>query len=381
MFDNIKNLSVWKRYVIIILITTMISFLINKMLFLPISTKADNNSWLQYWGSVVGALVAGLITLWGIENTIKSTLMNVRPLIRPINTEFYIYQDSEGNYVMTNKDLLHLIKDYYRNAEMEMDGYRMLIIDVLYEKVLNEREGGRWQKYVENVDFENFKSEIIKVGKYRNKENIFSGLDRNVDKLDDIDYNKGAIKDVLHNMREIYVKRIADRVFFEEKMKGICPDVVVPVYNVGAGNAIDVSFNWAFQEGGYKKILDKIGFNDEDYAKLSGNFSLANTSPYFTDILLNANGENKMHLPLVYQLSNLVKHIFVKRRDNKNADIIINDDLGINYNRIADLHIEYKDIHGDPNESSYKVLFKMTDNIGEEYGYKKTHINLKFEEY
>ena len=182
-------------------------------------------------------------------------------------------------------------------------------------------------------------------------------------------------------MREIYVKRIADRVFFEEKMKGICPDVVVPVYNVGAGNAIDVSFNWAFQEGGYKKILDKIGFNDEDYAKLSGNFSLANTSPYFTDILLNANGENKMHLPLVYQLSNLVKHIFVKRRDNKNADIIINDDLGINYNRIADLHIEYRDIHGDPNESSYKVLFKMTDNIGEEYGYKKTHINLKFEEY
>lgn len=381
MFDNIKNLSVWKRYVIIILITTIISFTINKMLFLPISTKADNNAWLQYWGSVVGALVAGLVTLWGIENTIKSTLMNVRPLIRPINTEFYIYQDSEGSYVMTDKDLLHLIKDYYRNVETEIDEYRMLIIDVLYEKVLNERESSRWRKDVEDVDFENFKSEIIKVGKYKNEKNAFSGPDRNINKLDDTDCNEGTIKEILHNMREVYVKRVADRVFFEEKMKGIYPDVVVPVYNVGAGNAIDVSFNWAFREGGYKKILDKIGFSDEDYAKLSRNFSLANISPYFSDILLNANGENKMHLPLVYQLANLVKHIFVKRRDNKNADMVINDDLGINYNRIADLHIEYKDIYGDPNESSYKVLFKMTDNIGEEYGYKKTHINLKFEEY
>ena len=380
MFNNIKNLGVWKRYIIIVLFAIVISFTINKMLFLPIATKADNNAWLQYWGNVIGALAAGLVTLWGIETTIKSTLMNIKPLLRPISTEFYIYQNSDGNYVMTDKTLLHLIEEYYKNVEIEIDEYKMLIIDVLYEKVMNERESSRWQKDVENIDFGNFKSEIIQICKYQNGEDAFSSLDRSADKLDDTGYNGGVIKEILHNMRETYIKKIADRVFFEEKMKGIYSNVMVPIYNVGTGNAIDVSFNWTFKEGSYKKILEKIGFDDEDYAKLNGGLSLTNTSPFSTDVLLNMNGENKMHLPLVYQLSNLVKHIFVKRQSNKNTNMAINDDLGINYNRIADLRIECRDVYGDPSENSYKVLFKMIDDIGEEYGYKKTHINLKFEE-
>ncbi|HZX21224.1 MAG TPA: hypothetical protein VFF25_02420, partial [Clostridia bacterium] len=332
MFNNIKNLGVWKRYIIIVLFAIVISFTINKMLFLPIATKADNNAWLQYWGNVIGALAAGLVTLWGIETTIKSTLMNIKPLLRPISTEFYIYQNSDGNYVMTDKTLLHLIEEYYKNVEIEIDEYKMLIIDVLYEKVINERESSRWQKDIENIDFGNFKSEIIQICKYQNGEDAFSSLDRSADKLDDTGYNGGVIKEILHNMRETYIKKIADRVFFEEKMKGIYSNVMVPIYNVGTGNAIDVSFNWTFKEGSYKKILEKIGFDDEDYAKLNGGLSLTNTSPFSTDVLLNMNGENKMHLPLVYQLSNLVKHIFVKRQSNKNTNMAINDDLGINYN-------------------------------------------------
>ncbi|MDI9477067.1 MAG: hypothetical protein ACOX0L_00410 [Natronincolaceae bacterium] len=382
MFSNIKDLGIWKRYVIIILFTIVISFSINKILFLPIVTMADNNAWLQYWGNVIGALVAGLVTLWGIETTIKSTLMNVKPLIKPINTEFYIYHNSEGNYVMTDKSFLHLIEEYYRNIEIEIDEYKMLIVDVLYEKVVNERENNRWQKDIENVDFENFRSEITKVHKYQNGENAFSNLDRDADKLDDTgySYNGKAIKEIFHDIRETCIERIADRVFFEEKMRGIYPNIVVPVYNVGAGNAVDVSFNWTFKENCYKKILDKIGFNDKDYERLNRGLSLTNINPFSTDILLNMNGENKMHLPLAYQLANLVKHIFVKKLDNRNANVVINDDLSVNYSRIADLHIECKDVYGDPSENSYKVLFKMIDDIGEEYGYKKTHINLKFEE-
>lgn len=61
--------------------------MINKLLFLPIPSKADNNAWLQYWGSLIGSLIAGLVTLWGIEYTIKSTLMNVKPFIRPISQD------------------------------------------------------------------------------------------------------------------------------------------------------------------------------------------------------------------------------------------------------------------------------------------------------
>jgi len=346
------------------------------------TSRADSNSWIQYWGSIIGALIAGLVTLWGIENTIKSTLMNVTPLIRPVNTEFYIYQNSEGNYVMTDKNFSNLVEEYYKNFEMETDEYKMLIIDVLYERILNGRENSRWQQNNENINFGNFKSEIVKVCKYENEEDFFPNLDRSADKLDYMGYHhEGTMREVLHNMREAYVKRVADRVFFEEKMKDIYSNVMVPVYNIGAGNATDVSFNWAFKEGIYKKILDKMGFDDEDYAKLDEGSSLMNINPFSTDILLNMNGENKMHLPLVHQLSNLVKHIFVKRQDNRNEDMVINDDLSTDYNRIADLHIECKDINGDPNENSYKVLFKMIDNIGEEYGYKKTHVNLKFEEY
>ena len=381
MLNNTKGLSIWKRYIIIILIIIMTSFLINKMLFLPMTSRADSNAWVQYWGSITGALVAGLVTLWGIENTIKNTLRSVTPLIRPINTEFYIYQNNKGNYVMTDKDLSQLVEDYHRNVEMETDRYKMLIIDILYERILSQRENSRWQKDVGNVSFENFKSEIIKVCKYNNRENTFSNLDGNAEILDDASYNEGTIRETLHNMKETYIQRIADRVFLEEKMKEMYSNVMVPVYNVGAGNAIDVSFNWTLKESGYRKILNKIGFNDEDYARLNEGFTPININPSSTDILLNINGENKMNLPLVNQLADLVKHIFIKRQNNKNENIVINDDLGVNYSRIADLHIECKDIYGDPNENSYKVLLKMIDNIGEEYGYKKTHVDLKFEEY
>ncbi len=382
MFRNTKGLSIWRRYIIIVLIIIVISFLINEMLFLPMTSRADSNSWIQYWGNIIGALTAGLVTLWGIENTIKNTLKNVTPLIRPVNTEFYIYQNSEGNYVMTDKNFSNLIEEYYKNFEMEIDEYKMFIIDVMYERVLNGRENSRWQQNNEDINFGNFKSEIVKVCKYKDEEDFFPNLDRSADKLDYMDYHhEGTMKEVLHNMREAYIKKAADRVFFEEKMRDIYSNVTVPVYNIGAGNATDVSFNWSFKESIYEEILDKIGFNNEDYAKLNEGSSLMSINPFSTDILLNMNGENKMHLPLVHQLSNLVKHIFVKRQDNINEDMVINDDLGTDYNRIADLHIECKDIHGDPNENSYKVLFKMIDNIGEEYGYKKTHVNLRFEEY
>ena len=121
---------------------------------------------------------------------------------------------------------------------------------------MNERENNRWQKDIENVDFENFRSEITKVHKYQNGENAFSNLDRDADKLDDTgySYNGKAIKEIFHDIRETCIERIADRVFFEEKMRGIYPNIVVPVYNVGAGNAVDVSFNLTFKKIAIKKF-------------------------------------------------------------------------------------------------------------------------------
>ena len=378
MLRKIKDLNIWEKYIIIILIVFMISFLINKFLFLPISSKADNNAWLQYWGGLIGALIAGLVTLWGIDYTIKSTLMNVKPFIRPISSQYYIYHKEGVGIAITDKDIISLMEEYYVDVEIETDPLEMLIVDVAYNAVLEEYKGSQWQEEIERIDFEYFKDQIIKLCRYETGENAFLALNRNIESLDNTGCNKDIIKRIINNMRQCYLQKIAHRVFHGKQMEWY---KVVPVYNVGAGNAIDISFSWNFKDGSYKEILNKIGFNDEDYARINKCFSLDNIMLSKVDVLLNMNGENKVNIPIATELILLIKHIFIKRHNNKNANIATNDDMGIKYNKIADLHIECKDIYGGPNENNYSVLLTMNSGIGEKYGYTETYVNLKFEEY
>lgn len=324
-----------------------------------------------------GSLIAGLVTLWGIEYTIKSTLMNVKPFIRPISSRYYIYYKDEVGLAITDNDILHLIDEYYANVEMETDEYEMFIVDSAYNKVLEERENSWWQKDIENINFEYFKGQIIEICKYKSGKDAFLSLYRNIDKLNDIDCNEEIIKEILYNMQKNYIQKIANRVFYKEQRKWY---VMLPVYNVGAGNAIDISFSWSFKDGSYREILNKIGFDDKDYERINKSFSLDNIMISKSDILLNENGQNKVHIPIANELIMLIKHIFVKGQSNKHSKVVINDDLGVNYNKIGELHIEYKDIHGEINNNDYNVFVRMNDNItGDKYGYTETFVDFKFE--
>ncbi len=376
MFKKISNLGIWKKYFIVIFTTIVISFLINRLLFLPISSKVDNNAWLQYWGSVIGSLIAGLVTLWGIEYTIRGTLMNVRPFIRPISSKYYIYYKENDGVVMTSKDILYLIEDYYTNIEMETDELEMFIVDSAYNKVLEDNKGRKWQKEIENINFDYLKNQIIEICKYNNGRDAFLNLYRNIERLDNTGCNEKIIEEILYNMRENYIEKIANRVICQEKMKWY---IFLPVYNVGAGNAIDISFNWSFKDGSYKEILNKIGFNDKDYARINKSFSLDKIMNSKADILLNINGENKVYIPIAGELILLIKHILVKIQSSKADNIVNKDDLHVNYNKIAELHIKCKDIHGELNKNDYSVFLRMYDGIEKKYGYVETYVDLKFE--
>ena len=49
-------------------------------------SMANADTWLEFYGGLLGAAVGGIIALWGIEYTIKSTVMNVKPNIKSMET-------------------------------------------------------------------------------------------------------------------------------------------------------------------------------------------------------------------------------------------------------------------------------------------------------
>lgn len=90
MKKKFKHLSIAQRMIVLILVTIVICFIINGLLFVPMPSHADDNAWLGFYGSILGATIAGIVTLWAIETTIKSTLMNFKPVIRPVHIFMYI---------------------------------------------------------------------------------------------------------------------------------------------------------------------------------------------------------------------------------------------------------------------------------------------------
>lgn len=111
-----SNINIWVRYAILVGVTIILGFPINLFLYAPIPTLADENAWLGFYGSIVGAGIAGIVTLWGIEYTIKSTILNVKPAIRPVKTDFFLY-DKNGVFV-TAKPMTVLLEEYAKSEKV-----------------------------------------------------------------------------------------------------------------------------------------------------------------------------------------------------------------------------------------------------------------------
>ncbi|MEK3769638.1 hypothetical protein MKY14_13815 [Paenibacillus sp. FSL R5-0887] len=73
-----KNISVNTTIIIVFLITTIIiPIIINRVLFLPYPTTANdlgNKDWLAFWGSFLGGSLGGVATLFAVYYTLKQNI-------------------------------------------------------------------------------------------------------------------------------------------------------------------------------------------------------------------------------------------------------------------------------------------------------------------
>ena len=136
-----KKMGLWGKYVVLLIVTVILGFMVNLFLFVPIPTLADENGWLGFYGSLIGAGIAGIITLWGIEYTIKSTVMNVKPCIRPVKKDFYLYEKKGQGLTITEKPLFHLVEEFASKEKVDMFEVNELVIDAIISKLTEEKGG------------------------------------------------------------------------------------------------------------------------------------------------------------------------------------------------------------------------------------------------
>lgn len=84
-----------------ITITLIIPYVINKVMYLPIKTNSTSDSdWLAFWGSFLGGVFGGFLTLTGVRYTIKENEKEKekeneknKPFIVPLKNTILVYRD------------------------------------------------------------------------------------------------------------------------------------------------------------------------------------------------------------------------------------------------------------------------------------------------
>jgi hypothetical protein len=369
VIDKIKKLyiklSAGKRMILLILLTIVTCFLINAILFIPMPSLADNNAWLQFYGSVIGAVIGGTVTLWGIEYTIKSTIMNVKPVIRPVKTYFYVYSDKNSNgMTITEKKLNEAIKEYFEKQEIDLEELNIFMVIEAYSIVKEKHIGTKWDIELSKLDVNILYKDIRDILKYKTARAGFKLLfEELVEKYKDA-CNKSLIEDIVYELRELYKKRCENNIIFQEEQGGY---LFIPVYNVGAGNALDIEVNWDVSNLEYRNVCDDLGFNDKDYLEMERSFSFKNMALLRKEMLMCEKDNNKVHIQISTEIIQLIKFIIEKSRKNNNEKKHANNNILVGENKIAQLNIKYYDIHGYSIENKYDIYLKIWDNIVDEY--------------
>ncbi|WP_366289730.1 hypothetical protein [Paenibacillus sp. AN1007] len=363
-----SNLNIWARYGILIIVTIVIGFLANVFLYIPVPSLANVNAWLGFFGSIIGAGIAGLVTLWGIEYTIKNTLLNVKPVIRPVRTDFFLY-DNQGIFV-TEKSRSVLVKEFSEKEKVyfsEMDKYDYVII---LNDLVEEYQDREWGEVFAQVDADNLFEEIKSICKSRTYGEAFSDiLNRLPEK-----YNDGVGEKLAEKIHENFRRKIVYEAMSEAKRQSF---VFFWLYNVGAGNAIDIRIAWDFSKNYHKKLCNELGFSENEYMQMLSNFSLDRLAIAEADIMLNTNTDNKVKAFVPNEVILFIKYLYRKSLEN-NKEKNTNNNALVSEQEISLLKISYTDIHGQEHTEYYDVIFKMSSTFDDSYDYKEQYFYLKF---
>lgn len=120
-FKNRKNkikdkwsgfLGIVATIVVCLGIPILINVLMSNDLVPSIGT--NNSDWLSFWGSFLGGIIGGIATLIGIRFTVKSFFEDKKPIVLPMNKEFYSkidYKERKINFYHTQSSIKESIQE------------------------------------------------------------------------------------------------------------------------------------------------------------------------------------------------------------------------------------------------------------------------------
>lgn len=348
----------WQKMWILIKRIILVLIIIELGLFLPVPTKADNNSWLQFYGSIIGSMLGGIVALIGIKVTFKSIFMNVKPLIRPIKTTFCVYRNVEWSGILITDEKLNVILEkYFEKEEINFYDLDIWMLETICIKVSEKYRNTKWQFQLSVEDVENMYECIKDICKYRSAKEGFHHLFFDFSKKYDDKFNKVILEEILYELRQKYIDKCLEHIIEKQEREW---RKFLPIYNFGAGNGLDVKVDWDMKDGAYKKYCEKLGISSESFE-----FKDSSDVPPL-DIIRNESGKNKTYFEIPMSIVDFIEEI-LKQTDetiNKNQEGIDTNIL-LHENKIAQIKVTYEDIYGTSLGQKYDVYFRCLTQLTE----------------
>lgn len=367
-----KKMGIWQKYILLLLVTILACFLINIILYIPMPSLVGESGWLTFFGSLFGALVAGLVTLWGIEYTIKTTVMNVKPCIRPVRKDFFLYYNCNRGLFIIDKPFSVYMDEKFKNEKVDLFDINELIIGNYVNELAESKKGTKWESIFANLNIKKLCNSIKDKCEYRTYDRATEILYRELDK----EYANGVGRVLFEKVMEIFRSNIASSVLSQQWRNN---KVFYSVYNTGAGNATDVRISWNFSKKYHLTICEKMGFNEEDYAKMNNSFSLDEIEMVESDVMLNENGNNMVRVQVPDEVIMFVEMIYLKSIKNEKEEKYEENNALIGEHEFAELNILCNDIYGEKHDFQYKVIFRMMPTLAFQCDYQEEKFYFKFD--
>lgn len=366
LFNNMsswwQNISYGKKIFVLCLGTITVCFIINLMMYLPMPSVVGADNWLGFYGSLFGAVIGGIITMWGVQASIKSTMINVKPLIVPIKTMFYIYsKDNKYEYISqeTNEDIIdkHYNEEYIDHYVIE-EAFKEIFFEKAENKILHALN-------IENIwEVEERLSELC-LGK-KCKE-FFELLEYKLQQK--LDYS--TVNNYIYKLKKLYSEKFIKHFLDRKRFSG--QRYLLPIYNVGTGNALNVSAKWDFSNKEYLNICKKLNFSKADYKELNKGFNIKYESNMSKEVIMCEKGENRADLSLSNNLETFIWFILTKFDENRIKNIKYDYNYFNRDFKLCCLEVEYDNIYtvGNKDEEKFKVYYDVYLNIEKFLGYKR----------
>lgn len=367
-----KKMGIWQRYALLLVITIGLSFAINGFLFIPMPTLADENGWLDFFGSLLGSAVAGIVTLWGIEYTIKTTVMNVKPCIRPTRKDYFLYYNEQNGLFVTDKPFAVQMEERFLKDKVDLTDINELMVGKYIQEMAESKRGTKWESIIGNLNIKKLCNRIKDICEYQTYEKAAEILYRELDK----EYAHGVGRGIFDKVFDLFRHNIAFSILSEQWRNN---PVFYCVYNTGAGNATDVRLEWDFSKKYHVQICKNLGFSEEEFKKMDHSFSLENIEVSEADVMLNENGNNMVRVQVPREVILFIENLYLKSIQNGKENKLEANNVLVGEHELAKLNIICKDIYGEQHYFNYRVMFRIMSTLQSEFDYSEEKFYLKFE--